>query len=132
MLTERRSAFVALLRRPRYPGFVLTVTLSRQRHAPAAVRAQLMTTLVGFSIVASSAGAAIGGVVHSVWPLIAVSSPQHQVLTVGLASFASSGEAGGSWGVVAAGTFLVAGPLLLVFLFFQRRFTASLVFTGLK
>jgi sn-glycerol 3-phosphate transport system permease protein len=66
------------------------------------------------------------------WPLIAVSSPRHQVLTVGLASFASSGEAGGSWGVVAAGTFLVAGPLLLVFVFFQRRFTASLVFTGLK
>jgi hypothetical protein len=29
-----------------------------------------MTTLVAFPIVASSAGAAIGGAVHSVWPLI--------------------------------------------------------------
>jgi MFS family permease len=52
------------------PAYSGTIAL-RQRHAPAAVRAQLMTTLVGFSIVASSSGAAIGGVVHSVWPLIA-------------------------------------------------------------
>jgi MFS family permease len=56
-----------MLEGPAYSG---TIAL-RQRHAPAAVRAQLMTSLVGFSIVASSAGAAIGGVVHSVWPLIA-------------------------------------------------------------
>jgi len=56
-----------MLEGPAYSG---TIAL-RQRHAPAAVRAQLMTTLVGFAIVASSAGAAIGGAVHSVWPLIA-------------------------------------------------------------
>ncbi len=66
------------------------------------------------------------------WPLMAVSSPDRQVLTVGLASFASGSEAGGEWGVVAAGTVLVAGPLLLAFLVFQRRFTASFVFSGLK
>lgn len=66
------------------------------------------------------------------WPLMAVSSPDRQVLTVGLASFASGSEAGGEWGVVAAGTVLVAGPLLLTFLIFQRRFTASFVFSGLK
>ena len=66
------------------------------------------------------------------WPLMAVSSPDRQVLTVGLASFASGSEAGGEWGVVAAGTVLVAGPLLLAFLIFQRRFTASFVFSGLK
>ncbi len=66
------------------------------------------------------------------WPLMAVSSPDKQVLTVGLASFASGSEAGGEWGVVAAGTVLVAGPLLVAFLIFQRRFTASFVFSGLK
>lgn len=56
-----------MLEGPAYSG---TIAL-RQRHAPPAVRAQLMTTLAGFAIVASSAGAAIGGAVHSVWPLIA-------------------------------------------------------------
>ncbi len=66
------------------------------------------------------------------WPLMAVSSPRAQVLTVGLASFTRGAEAGGEWGVIAAGTTLVAAPLLLGFLFFQRRFVSSLVFTGLK
>jgi sn-glycerol 3-phosphate transport system permease protein len=66
------------------------------------------------------------------WPLIATSSPSTQVLTVGLASFASGSEAGGAWGVVAAGTLLVAGPLLVLFVLFQRRITASFAFTGLK
>jgi len=66
------------------------------------------------------------------WPLIATSSPRNQVLTVGLASFASGAEAGGQWGVVAAGTLMVAGPLLLLFVLFQRRITASFAFTGIK
>ena len=66
------------------------------------------------------------------WPLMVISSPGHQVLTVGLASFASGSEAGGDWGVLAAGTLLVAGPLLLGFVAFQRFFTSSFVFTGIK
>ncbi|WP_158746736.1 carbohydrate ABC transporter permease [Acidisphaera sp. L21] len=66
------------------------------------------------------------------WPLMVISSPSHQVLTVGLASFASGSEAGGTWGVLAAGTLLVAGPLLLGFVAFQRQFTQSFVFTGIK
>jgi sn-glycerol 3-phosphate transport system permease protein len=63
---------------------------------------------------------------------MSVSSPDTQVLTVGLASFTLSSESGGEWGVIAAGTALVAAPLLVGFLFFQRRFVSSLVFTGLK
>lgn len=66
------------------------------------------------------------------WPLMAVSSPKSQVLTVGLASFASGAEAGAAWGIVAAGTVLVAAPLLAVFLVFQRRFVSSFVFSGIK
>ena len=66
------------------------------------------------------------------WPLMAVSSPDRQVLTVGLASFTSGAESGSEWGVIAAGTALVAAPLLAGFLMFQRRFVSSLVFTGLK
>ncbi|MBV9859917.1 MAG: carbohydrate ABC transporter permease [Alphaproteobacteria bacterium] len=83
--------------------------------------------LVAFSIVSVTA--------HwneFLWPLMAVSSPSHQVLTVGLASFASGAEAGSAWGVVAAGTFMVAGPLLVLFLVFQRRFVASFLFSGIK
>jgi sn-glycerol 3-phosphate transport system permease protein len=66
------------------------------------------------------------------WPLMAVSSPSRQVLTVGVASFAAGAEAGSAWGIVAAGTFLVAGPLLVLFLVFQRRFVSSFVFSGFK
>ena len=66
------------------------------------------------------------------WPLMVLSSPRNQVLTVGLASFASGAEAGSAWGVVAAGTAMVAAPLLLLFLIFQRRFVASFVFSGIK
>ena len=66
------------------------------------------------------------------WPLMATSSPSNQVLTVGLASFTSGAEAGSEWGVIAAGTFLVAAPLLAGFLLFQRQFVSSFTFSGLK
>lgn len=66
------------------------------------------------------------------WPLMAVSSPKNQVLTVGLSTFTSGAEAGSDWGVVAAGTFFVAAPLLILFLVFQRRFISSFVSSGIK
>jgi sn-glycerol 3-phosphate transport system permease protein len=66
------------------------------------------------------------------WPLMATSSPSNQVLTVGLASFTSGAEAGSEWGVVAAGTFLVAAPLLILFVLFQRRFVESFTYSGIK
>jgi MFS family permease len=51
------------------PAYSGTIAL-RQRHTPPAVRAQVMTTLTGIALVSGSAGAAIGGVVHSVIPAI--------------------------------------------------------------
>jgi sn-glycerol 3-phosphate transport system permease protein len=66
------------------------------------------------------------------WPLMATSSPSNQVLTVGLASFTAGAEAGSEWGVIAAGTFFVAAPLLLAFVTFQRRFVSSFTFSGIK
>jgi sn-glycerol 3-phosphate transport system permease protein len=66
------------------------------------------------------------------WPLMATSSPSNQVLTVGLASFTSGAEAGSEWGVVAAGTFLVAAPLLVLFVLFQKQFVASFTYSGIK
>jgi MFS family permease len=46
------------------PAFSGTVAL-RQRHAPPAVRSQVMTTLTSAAMVAGSAGAVIGGTVHN-------------------------------------------------------------------
>ena len=66
------------------------------------------------------------------WPLMATSSPATQVLTVGLASFTSGAEAGSEWGVIAAGTFFVAAPLLVIFVLFQRQFVASFTLSGIK
>ncbi len=66
------------------------------------------------------------------WPLIVLSSPRNQVLTVGLASFASGAEAGSDWGTLAAGTLMVGAPLLIVFAVFQRQFIAGLTAGGLK
>jgi sn-glycerol 3-phosphate transport system permease protein len=66
------------------------------------------------------------------WPLMATSSPSTQVLTVGLASFTSGAEAGSEWGVIAAGTFFVAAPLLVIFVLFQRQFVSSFTLSGIK
>jgi sn-glycerol 3-phosphate transport system permease protein len=66
------------------------------------------------------------------WPLMAISSPSNQVLTVGLASFTAGAEAGSEWGVIAAGTFLVAAPLLIGFVLFQRHFVSSFTYSGIK
>ena len=66
------------------------------------------------------------------WPLMATSSPSNRVLTVGLASFTSGAEAGSEWGVIAAGTFFVAAPLVMIFLLFQRQFVSSFTFSGIK
>ena len=66
------------------------------------------------------------------WPLMATSSPSNQVLTVGLASFTAGAEAGSEWGVIAAGTFFVAAPLLVAFVLFQRQFVSSFTFSGIK
>jgi MFS family permease len=53
------------------PAYSGTIAL-RQRHAPAAVRAQVMTTLTGVSGLTIAAGAALGGVVHDPLTLIVV------------------------------------------------------------
>jgi sn-glycerol 3-phosphate transport system permease protein len=83
--------------------------------------------LVAFSIVSVSA--------HwneFLWPLMVTSSPENRTLTVGLASFASGAESGQQWGLVAAGTLLVALPLLVAFVAFQRQFVNSFLFSGIK
>jgi sn-glycerol 3-phosphate transport system permease protein len=66
------------------------------------------------------------------WPLVAISSRENRLLSVGLASFARSAESGAEWGLIAAGGVLVAGPLVLAFVLFQRFFIESFAHTGIK
>ncbi|WP_422001343.1 carbohydrate ABC transporter permease [Reyranella sp.] len=66
------------------------------------------------------------------WPLMVISSPDNQTLTIGLAAFTRGAEGGKEWGVLAAGTLLVMAPLALAFVAFQRRFVDSFVFSGVK
>ncbi|MGD9885899.1 MAG: carbohydrate ABC transporter permease [Reyranella sp.] len=66
------------------------------------------------------------------WPLMVVSDPKNQTLTIGLAAFTRGAEGGKEWGVLAAGTLLVMAPLAVAFVAFQRRFVDSFVFSGVK
>lgn len=66
------------------------------------------------------------------WPLIATSSANKRVLSVGLASFVRSAESGAEWGLIAAGAVLVASPLIVIFLIFQDFFVRSFTQSGLK
>jgi sn-glycerol 3-phosphate transport system permease protein len=83
--------------------------------------------LVAFSIVSVTA--------HwneFLWPLMVTSAPENRTLTVGLASFTQGAEGGQQWGLIAAGTLLVALPLLVAFVGFQRQFVNSFLFSGIK
>jgi len=66
------------------------------------------------------------------WPLIVTNSPSSRPLTVGLAVLTQLGEIGAQWPLVTAGTVIVVGPLLVLFLVFQRQFIDSFLHSGLK
>jgi sn-glycerol 3-phosphate transport system permease protein len=66
------------------------------------------------------------------WPLVVTNSQSSRPLTVGLAVFTQLGEIGAQWPLVTAGTMIVVGPLLLLFLIFQRQFIESFLHSGLK
>lgn len=66
------------------------------------------------------------------WPLIATSSADTRILAVGLASFTRSAESGAEWGLIAAGSVLVAAPLVALFVAFQDFFVKSFSQSGLK
>ncbi len=66
------------------------------------------------------------------WPLIVTNSVTSRPLTVGLAILTQLGEIGAQWPLVMAGTIIVVGPLLALFLIFQRQFIDSFLHSGLK
>ena len=66
------------------------------------------------------------------WPLVITISDSSRPLTVGLVRFTQLGEIGARWSLLSAATLLVAAPLLVTFLVFQRRFIQSFLHSGLK
>ncbi len=66
------------------------------------------------------------------WPLIVTKSDAARPLTAGLVRFTQLGEIGAQWSLLSAATLIVAGPLLILFLIFQRRFIESFLHSGLK
>jgi multiple sugar transport system permease protein len=64
------------------------------------------------------------------WPLVAISDDHRFTLQVGLASF--QGTRRTEWGQLMAGNVIATMPLILAFLVAQRRFIATMTFSGLK
>lgn len=66
------------------------------------------------------------------WPFIVTRTEAAQPLTVGLNKLFQTSDVGALYGLLMAGTILVIGPLVLLFLLFQRRFIESFASSGLK
>ena len=64
------------------------------------------------------------------WPLVAISDDSKFTLQVGLASF--QGMRRTEWSQLMAGNVIATLPLILAFLVAQKRFIATMTFTGLK
>ncbi len=64
------------------------------------------------------------------WPLVAISDDSKFTLQVGLANF--QGTRRTEWSQLMAGNVIATAPLILAFLFAQRKFIATMSFTGLK
>jgi multiple sugar transport system permease protein len=64
------------------------------------------------------------------WPLVAISDDTKFTLQVGLASF--QGTRRTEWSQLMAGNVVATMPLILAFLVAQRRFVATMTFSGLK
>lgn len=84
-------------------------------------------TLIAFSVASAS--------FHwneFIWPLVVTNSDSSRPLTAGLVRFTQLGEIGAQWSLLAAATLIVAAPLLILFLIFQRRFIQSFLHSGIK
>ncbi len=64
------------------------------------------------------------------WPLVAISDDTEFTLQVGLANF--QGTRRTEWSQLMAGNVLATMPLIIAFLVAQRKFIATMTFTGLK
>jgi multiple sugar transport system permease protein len=64
------------------------------------------------------------------WPMVVVSSPEMETLPVMLQSF--MGVTGTQWELLMAGTLIVMGPMILVFLFGQKYIIKGIRLGGVK
>lgn len=64
------------------------------------------------------------------WPLVVINAPDMQTVQLGLAMF--QGRYGTQWTLLMAGTVTATIPTIIVFIFGQRWFIASIASTGLK
>lgn len=65
------------------------------------------------------------------WPLVVTNTENSRPLTVGMSIFGAP-ESGVDWAVISAGTLISVGPLLVLFLLFQRQFVQSFMQAGIK
>jgi sn-glycerol 3-phosphate transport system permease protein len=65
------------------------------------------------------------------WPLV-ITSDKARPLTMGLLRFTQLTDIGAQWSLVMAATVIIVAPLLIAFLFFQRQFIRSFLYSGLK
>ncbi len=65
------------------------------------------------------------------WPLVVTNTVNSRPLTVGMAIFGAP-ESGVDWSIISAGTLIAIGPLLALFLVFQRQFIQSFMHAGIK
>jgi multiple sugar transport system permease protein len=65
-----------------------------------------------------------------VWPLIAISDERWYTLQVGLTMF--QGTRHTQWSLLMAGNVVATMPLIIAFIVAQKRFVATMTFTGLK
>ena len=65
------------------------------------------------------------------WPLIVIRTRDLATPPLGVVFFRSE-EAGSDWGPLMAGTVVITAPLVVAFLFAQRRFIEGITLTGVK
>ena len=65
------------------------------------------------------------------WPLV-ITSDKARPLTMGLLRFTQLTDIGAQWSLVMAATLIIVAPLLVAFLFFQRQFIQSFLYSGVK
>ena len=64
------------------------------------------------------------------WPLVAIQSPQHMTMQLGLSTF--QGEHLTDWPLLMAATLMSQLPVILLFLVGQRTFVRSIASSGIK
>jgi ABC-type glycerol-3-phosphate transport system permease component len=64
------------------------------------------------------------------WPMLVTNTPDWRPISVGLMNFVD--EAGQEINLTMAGAFITIIPILVIYFFTQKQFTASIARTGMK